>query len=218
MQDSYLGQTSDPLTLNRYLYCLSDPLNWLDPDGHLSRPTNYRVHDFSRSNRTGRLGSSVINVNKMKGAGSALSSVVARLSVGAWATVSSMAKASVALRSRGNASQANAWLAKARNYRSIVTKYYCGNAAAMHDALYGIPQFPKELHAFLTVTDLLPLTSFVSNGVHGVIYLGERKILDATLSFTSMFINAKGVLFSLDTAGNLVNTMISIYSLATFEE
>ena len=34
VQDSYLGQISDPLSLNRYLYCLSDPLNWRDSTGH----------------------------------------------------------------------------------------------------------------------------------------------------------------------------------------
>lgn len=33
VQDSYLGQLADPLSLNRYLYCLSDPLNWIDSDG-----------------------------------------------------------------------------------------------------------------------------------------------------------------------------------------
>ena len=34
VQDSYLGQMTDPLSLNRYLYCLSDPLNLIDPGGH----------------------------------------------------------------------------------------------------------------------------------------------------------------------------------------
>jgi len=33
-EDSYLGKTSDPLTLNRYNYVKSSPLNYTDPSGH----------------------------------------------------------------------------------------------------------------------------------------------------------------------------------------
>ena len=34
--DSFAGYTSVPLTLNRYLYCLDNPLNRIDPSGHWS--------------------------------------------------------------------------------------------------------------------------------------------------------------------------------------
>lgn len=34
--DTYLGQASDPITQNRYLYCASDPINHIDPTGHYS--------------------------------------------------------------------------------------------------------------------------------------------------------------------------------------
>ena len=33
-EDSYLGKTNDPLTLNRYSYVKSSPLNYIDPSGH----------------------------------------------------------------------------------------------------------------------------------------------------------------------------------------
>ena len=33
-EDSYLGQISDPLTLNRYNYVKSSPSNYTDPSGH----------------------------------------------------------------------------------------------------------------------------------------------------------------------------------------
>ena len=33
-EDSYLGDISDPLTLNRYNYVKSSPLNYVDPSGH----------------------------------------------------------------------------------------------------------------------------------------------------------------------------------------
>ena len=34
VQDTYLGNIFSPLTLNRYLYCLSNPVNYVDPTGH----------------------------------------------------------------------------------------------------------------------------------------------------------------------------------------
>ena len=33
-EDTYLGDISDPLTLNRYNYVVSNPLNYTDPSGH----------------------------------------------------------------------------------------------------------------------------------------------------------------------------------------
>ncbi len=35
--DTYLGNVFNPLSLNRYLYCLSDPVNYVDPTGHAAR-------------------------------------------------------------------------------------------------------------------------------------------------------------------------------------
>ena len=34
-EDSYLGDISDPLTLNRYNYVKGSPLNYIDPSGHI---------------------------------------------------------------------------------------------------------------------------------------------------------------------------------------
>ncbi len=35
--DTYLGNTFDPITQNRYLYCASDPVNHADPTGHYTQ-------------------------------------------------------------------------------------------------------------------------------------------------------------------------------------
>lgn len=43
MEDSYLGNITDPLSLNRYNYTKSSPLNYIDPSGHagaMSDPGN----------------------------------------------------------------------------------------------------------------------------------------------------------------------------------
>ena len=37
-EDSYLGTISEPLTLNRYNYCISSPLNYVDPSGNVLAP------------------------------------------------------------------------------------------------------------------------------------------------------------------------------------
>ena len=34
-EDSYLGNIGEPLTLNRYVYCVGNPVNYVDPSGHL---------------------------------------------------------------------------------------------------------------------------------------------------------------------------------------
>lgn len=190
VQDSYLGQLADPLSLNRYLYCLSDPLNWIDSDGHLPRPTNYRVHDHSRSNRTGPLGSSVIDVSRMKSAGSILSGVAGRLSPSAWVSFSSAMKVSVSLKSRGNVSQANAWRAKAQHYRSIVTKYYCGNAEQMRvskQAKLGIA-FPEGLHTALQVAGYV--VPIIADWADGALYRIEGKYEESSEAFVNALVDA----------------------------
>ena len=34
-EDSYLGNIREPLTLNRYVYCVGNPVNYVDPSGHI---------------------------------------------------------------------------------------------------------------------------------------------------------------------------------------
>ena len=43
-EDSYLGDIRNPLTLNRYSYCIGNPLFYVDPSGH--RPSPYDEIDF----------------------------------------------------------------------------------------------------------------------------------------------------------------------------
>ena len=47
-EDSYLGDITDPLTLNRYNYVMGSPLNYMDPSGHsgldIFTPSSKYVH------------------------------------------------------------------------------------------------------------------------------------------------------------------------------
>ena len=64
-EDSYLGNIVEPLTLNRYIYCVSSPLNYIDPSGYwihpiqaqiiyseVSRDSNIRPEDKDEAYRT----------------------------------------------------------------------------------------------------------------------------------------------------------------------
>lgn len=44
-EDSYLGRITEPLTLNRYNYCLGNPLNYADPSGRMTQWGN-KIKDF----------------------------------------------------------------------------------------------------------------------------------------------------------------------------
>jgi len=50
-EDSYLGKITDPLTLNRYNYVKSSPLNYTDPSGHLSIPTERNLANVDHTSR-----------------------------------------------------------------------------------------------------------------------------------------------------------------------
>jgi RHS repeat-associated protein len=39
--DTYEGNTSDPASLHKYLYCHANPVNWVDPSGHYSTVRQY---------------------------------------------------------------------------------------------------------------------------------------------------------------------------------
>ena len=43
-EDSYLGRITEPLTLNRYNYCLGNPMNYADPSGNI--PFFNGIKDF----------------------------------------------------------------------------------------------------------------------------------------------------------------------------
>jgi RHS repeat-associated protein len=44
-EDSYLGNIAEPLTLNRYNYVLSSPLNYIDPSGHFTTAEGKEAHE-----------------------------------------------------------------------------------------------------------------------------------------------------------------------------
>ena len=51
-EDSYLGDITEPLTLNRYSYGLGSPYNYIDPSGHVPLPMNTVMSDGGGSSRS----------------------------------------------------------------------------------------------------------------------------------------------------------------------
>jgi RHS repeat-associated protein len=61
-QDRYMGDSSDPLSLNRYVYCGLDPVNYVDPTGF--KPITYHVTDTLAVNTlSGSLGMHITSVD-----------------------------------------------------------------------------------------------------------------------------------------------------------
>ena len=52
-EDSYLGDIREPLTLNRYVYCEGNPVNYKDPSGHIMLG-NTDISGLIRGKRTGK--------------------------------------------------------------------------------------------------------------------------------------------------------------------
>ena len=48
-EDTYLGDTKDPLSLNRYSYCNNNPISYYDPTGHTPFPSNVGYFSHGRN-------------------------------------------------------------------------------------------------------------------------------------------------------------------------
>ncbi len=55
-EDSYLGDIRNPLTLNRYSYCIGNPLFYSDPSGHIPMDEYSKIYNYSVDNYYGKEG------------------------------------------------------------------------------------------------------------------------------------------------------------------
>lgn len=102
VQDSYLGQMTDPLSLNRYLYCLSDPLNLIDPGGHWGAKVKGVFADVFR-NVIRRISAIILSGGEQIQA--------------------------IAAEARGDYAEANRHRILAERYRALVLAFSCGAAS-----------------------------------------------------------------------------------------
>ena len=156
VQDSYLGQTSDPLTLNRYLYCLSDPLSLIDPSG--------------------RWGASVGDLF-----GNVFKNVINQV-INVTMQVAEEVQTAAAL-ARGDYSAAQHHAMLAARYRALVVDFNCGNASYATNS--SGPSTSDWIHTGLDVLGMLPGIGAAFDVANGVLYLVEGNYGEAALSFVS---------------------------------
>ncbi len=123
--DTYRGNTFDPITLNRYLYCGSDPVNHVDPTGHsaISNVLSMALRKAaSVANAQARIavrqGEHIYYTAMSKAARDAASAQLAY----------ERAMRNGDLRAAARAAK------KRREYEERFQKYYCGNAKYVSNA------------------------------------------------------------------------------------
>ena len=221
VQDSYLGQTSDPLSLNRYLYCLSDPLNWLDPDGHItsrlgssrtvSRGTRTLVNRSGIKNslqahyeRTGATISAAINA-----AGSVLNYLG---NIDLRRATSSLSRFSASTVRASRSSSAYRQLMAAR-IRAQVVNYNCGTASHI-DAMPELPRahYPEGVHIALSLLGAIPGWGVGFNIVNASLYSAEGKPGEALLSLIGASLGIKAATSALNNAESIINVIVAMGS------
>ena len=156
VQDSYLGQLADPLSLNRYLYCLSDPLNLIDPSGHWGASVGSLFGNVFKN-----VINQVINVTMQ---------------------VAEEVQTAAAL-ARGDYSAAQHHAMLAARYRALVVDFNCGNASYATNSS-GLST-SDWIHTGLDVLGMLPGIGAAFDVANGVLYLAEGNYGEAALSFVS---------------------------------
>ncbi len=159
--DTYLGDAFDPITLNRYLYCASDPVNHVDPTGHVS----------VASSISAALGKAMSSV------GSSVSKARRQVQLGIFGLkVKNMVDGVIAQADYAYAAFRGDWAAAARAakmrriYEERFRALYCGDAKYVKDSW---AQMGASMHAFATVTLLLPI---VSTGADWLAYVSEGNV------------------------------------------
>ncbi len=156
--DVVLGALSDPLSLNRYLYCESDPVNFTDPTGHVKAKVKKTISMDTSAQKgkasiglTERLFTQVeFGMNPQKSP--ALAKVWGSIHTSLWEI-----KTSTLIREQyGVGAQ---WLFSNRaaaSYRRNVQEIYCGNADH-------VKAFALDLHAFAQEYGMVPVVSTLAD-------------------------------------------------------
>lgn len=196
VQDSYLGTIVNPLSLNRYLYCLSDPLNLIDPSGYAPSWTRlYNPFTISPADRSRVFQASI-------GAPTGGQIYVTVPIRGVWHVTETMAWlttfagqfnwASIEARRSGygssagysgSMSYADWYRSEALRCKAELEKFYCGIAEAIRE---NREQQQKDLELFhLSLSAASRYVPVVFNLENALYYGLEGEWIDAALSAAS---------------------------------
>lgn len=187
-----LGTIADPLTLNRYLYCAADPVNLIDPSGHLSRPTGYGKRvvpstPASLQRQTPELRRYIAvqhgwAKNYIAGRAAASIAQLARRMVNANQQVQATRSAMIAA-SSGDAAGAAYYYAMAAKLREEYYQIHCVAADYMGYIPLEKPVFPDWVHNGLTIGGMIPVIGFAFDVIEAEIFLAEGNSAEARMSF-----------------------------------
>lgn len=136
--DAVLGALSEPLSLNRYLYCGSDPVNFADPTGHVKASVRKTISMDPRA-QSGRSQMSTMwrEFNQIE-VGSPLSKNKTFVNLNAYVNTMKWAvQRNAQLQAKYGGAAAKAFRERdALTFAKEVLRVYCGKAARMADGRY----------------------------------------------------------------------------------
>ena len=204
VQDSYLGQMTDPLSLNRYLYCLSDPLNLIDPSGHwgLGVSSAFNLNAIGRTivqafgPRYPQLSATVPLVPEVT---PELARETTNYALSLW-----YAKHGNGIGGSSGSSSAAYYAARAEYYRQQVFKISCGiSEYVASQKASQASSSTSWLHTGLDLLGMLPGIGAAFDVANGVLYLAEGDYGEAALSFLSAIPGYGDAISGLNTARKL---------------
>ena len=223
VQDSYLGQAVEPLTLNRYLYCLSDPLNPIDPSGHASSyagrlGSSYKPSIGKRTtvNRSGNLNSLQAHYERTgklvssatKACGGIFNYLNNATVRGAVLSVTRFSASTVGGRRTSSYRQL-----MAARIRAQIVNYNCGTAShidAMPERSYA--HYPEGAHIALGLAGAVPGWGIPFNVLNAFLYSNEGKQGEALLSLVGASLGFKAATKGLSSAEGIINVIVAMGS------
>ena len=200
--DTYRGNTFDPITLNRYLYCASDPVNHVDPTGHriknaLASGIGRIISKMTPTGGTPINGNSFANLPGQMTIDSTLISPNAS-DAEKWAQAQHNTNRWLAdqARKRGDTASAAYHAAKAAQYREQFTKLYCGTAERMRAVGNAMLEWSYTYGWIPIVGTVVEWNAYVAKGDVGMSALFSVLSLIEVLSL--------GGLSKVETAGKVI--------------
>jgi RHS repeat-associated protein len=224
VQDSYLGQTSDPLSLNRYLYCLSDPLNLIDPSGYSGKYASGRLGAYksvkrgkwSVVNRSGNPNSLQAHYERtgktitaaIKACGGIFNYLNNTTVRGAVLSVTRFSASTVGGRRTSSYRQL-----MAARIRAQIVNYNCGTAShidAMPERPYA--HYPEGAHIALGLAGAVPGWGIPFNVLNAFLYSNEGKQGEALLSLVGASLGFKAATKGISSAEGIINVIVAMGS------
>ncbi len=206
--DTILGALSDPLSLNRYLYCESDPVNFTDPTGHASSSVRLSKGKAISVNLRGikpkkkltswdaNAKSGQANVSQIYRDFSMLSGALQMHTTAygarkaAWAnTVKLIGEAADRIEARYGWSSRQAYSQKvARIYRTQIQQYYCGDNEHLKETAASLHSFAQDYWYLPVAPTLADWCGYVAEGdVQNTVLYGIYSLLEVVPGGSSVF-------------------------------